>query len=233
MPRPNRRVPRYPGMSADAAPPSLSNVFPIPNMPAVQQPGVLPDTPQVPSRARSSHREGMGRQPHLPPPPPARTPTLHGSTFSTLELTDDQAAGVARLNQAAREFARVLDEELVGDSFRKEDLLWDVRVIAFRAREMYTRYPNGAPREYCPVPVTGLFGSQDYVRPPPLPITDVRADDTVTRGQPFIISAIDEHGDMTYFRSTDDRHVCVSPQFLDEQGLQLRVGGTIPSHLLP
>lgn len=71
--------------------------------------------------------------------------SLHASTFEYLKPTDDQIAKMAKLRQAAKDYANVLDAELP-DGPDKTFILRAHRANAMWINVAVTRQPDGTPR---------------------------------------------------------------------------------------
>jgi hypothetical protein len=72
--------------------------------------------------------------------------TLHESTFEYLKPTDSQIEQMARVRNAARVYAQILDEALP-DGPDKTYILRAHRSNAMWANVAITRLPDGTPRE--------------------------------------------------------------------------------------
>lgn len=72
--------------------------------------------------------------------------SLHESTFEYLKPTDEQIATMARVREAAKVFAEVLDKELI-EGPDKTFALRNHRTTAMWANIAVTRMSNGSPRE--------------------------------------------------------------------------------------
>lgn len=71
--------------------------------------------------------------------------SLHASTFEYLKPTDDQIAKMAKLRQAAKDYADVLNAELP-DGPDKTFILRAHRANAMWVNIAVTRQPDGTPR---------------------------------------------------------------------------------------
>lgn len=71
---------------------------------------------------------------------------LHPSTFEYLKPTDEQIAKMARVREASRVYAELLDRELP-DGADKTFILRTHRTNAMWANVAITREANGEPRE--------------------------------------------------------------------------------------
>ena len=70
----------------------------------------------------------------------------HSSTYDYLKPTDDQIACMARVREAAKVFAEVLQRELP-EGPDKTFTIRNHRTTAMWANVAITRFPDGSPRE--------------------------------------------------------------------------------------